>query len=448
MPRSSKPRRSASARPANPPRTGSSTPAPSRPASQPPSDPGAEASYRAGITAAQAGRSEEAVGHLASALHLGADQPRYWLSLATALLKASRHVEARAVLERFAERAFDDPGTLAAKGQIVQVLWSEASVLHTAGRLDEAETLCDTIILLDPEHADALQLAGDIAAKTNRPELARDLLQLAIARDPTVLPYHLLLGRILVSQNDWEGAAHAYNAAIEAHPDAAELYFNLGVALASLERFEEAIVRYAQALERNPDYVQARNNLATTLQRCGRLQEALDCFKRVETERPDHRIKANIASVLKDMGRVSRGDRALRRGDPDGAELRHPSQQPPSHEDVPGETSAAELLADARLFGECVADPLIADRPFANDRDPNRRLRIGFISGDFCNHSVMFFFEPALPEPRPDLFRGPSPTRTRPRWTRRRCASRARSITGATSAGSRTRPRVTSSRRT
>ena len=31
-----------------------------------------------------------------------------------------------------------------------------------------------------------------------------------------------------------------------------------------------------------------------------------------------------------------------------------------------------------------------------NDRDPQRRLRIGYVSGDFCDHALRFFIEPVL----------------------------------------------------
>ncbi len=35
-------------------------------------------------------------------------------------------------------------------------------------------------------------------------------------------------------------------------------------------------------------------------------------------------------------------------------------------------------------------------RPFANARDPGKRLKVGFVSPDFKRHSVSYFFEPLL----------------------------------------------------
>ncbi|WP_342357243.1 hypothetical protein [Methylobacterium bullatum] len=48
------------------------------------------------------------------------------------------------------------------------------------------------------------------------------------------------------------------------------------------------------------------------------------------------------------------------------------------------------------MFGTRFADPLPRLRPFAKDRDPERRLRIGLVSGDLCTHAVARFIEPFL----------------------------------------------------
>src|SRR3954447_6377981 len=70
-----------------------------------------EANYKLGILASQTGRTSEAVPLLALALKADPDEPRYWLSLATALLGAGRVPDARAILERFRDRGFTYPQT-------------------------------------------------------------------------------------------------------------------------------------------------------------------------------------------------------------------------------------------------------------------------------------------------------------------------------------------------
>ena len=58
-------------------------------------------------------------------------------------------------------------------------------------------------------------------------------------------------------------------------------------------------------------------------------------------------------------------------------------------------TSPAEIKEFATRFGRLISTRLpVARSPFANRPDPDRRLRIAFVSGDFRDHAIMRFFEP------------------------------------------------------
>ena len=58
--------------------------------------------------------------------------------------------------------------------------------------------------------------------------------------------------------------------------------------------------------------------------------------------------------------------------------------------------SPNDLASTAAEFGNCLANPLLRNRPLIRDKDPERRLRIGYVSPDFHNHAVNYFFEPLL----------------------------------------------------
>jgi predicted O-linked N-acetylglucosamine transferase (SPINDLY family) len=63
---------------------------------------------------------------------------------------------------------------------------------------------------------------------------------------------------------------------------------------------------------------------------------------------------------------------------------------------VPG-IAAAAVFAEHRGWGERHAEPLKAKwRPHANVPEPERRLRVGYLSPDFRRHSVAYFIEPVL----------------------------------------------------
>lgn len=96
-----------------------------------------------------------------------------------------------------------------------------------------------------------------------------------------------------------------------------------------------------------------------------------------------------------------------RRGDPEGARTLYDRATNLAPHD-PGLLSSyifaadrdpSVTLADAyalrRRYHDLVADRLVR-WPFANDRDPDRRLRVGYVSGDFRNHSAAYSFAPVL----------------------------------------------------
>jgi predicted O-linked N-acetylglucosamine transferase (SPINDLY family) len=69
------------------------------------------------------------------------------------------------------------------------------------------------------------------------------------------------------------------------------------------------------------------------------------------------------------------------------------------------EMSTAELLAEHRRFGERLEAPLRARwGAHANSRDPDRRLRVGYVSGDFREHAMAFSIAPVLAHCDPDRF--------------------------------------------
>ncbi|NEU12968.1 tetratricopeptide repeat protein [Methylobacterium sp. BTF04] len=323
----------------------------------------AQGHYKLGILVSQTGRDHLAVPHFAAALKADPGEPRYWLALATALLGAGRLPDARSILQRFAEKRFSDAATKATLTALVANLFTEAHQHFQGGKLTEAEALIDVIVLLDAGHAEAIHLAGNIASMTNRLDLAFDLLSIAVSLDDSSAGFHANLGNVLSHQKRYDESAVCYERALERDPLSFVAHSNLGVVLQKQGLLQQAVGHLGEALRLAPDYAKAHNNLGVVLKDLGRLDEAVACY--------DTALSLDPTTPLVHSNRIFARMYAT-------------------------DSSALAQLADAKSFGARFADPLLRQRPFANDRDPDRRLRIGFVSGDFCEHAVNYFFEPAL----------------------------------------------------
>ena len=153
----------------------------------------------------------------------------------------------------------------------------------------------------------------------------------------------------------------------------------------------EAIAAYRRAIALRPDYAEAHNNLGNVFREQGRLDEAR---RRLPA---GDRAEARHAAAHNNLGNVFTGAGAPRRG---AGLLPHAIELKP---DSP--TAASNLLfalhypsgltMPRRSWRSIAAGPGVTPSPWprrfgphANDRSPDRRLRVGFVSPDFRDHPV------------------------------------------------------------
>jgi protein O-GlcNAc transferase len=206
-------------------------------------------------------------------------------------------------------------------------------------------------------------------------------------------------------QGQLQQAAASYARAIELKSDWPDPHANLGNIFRKLGRYAEAEPHLRRALTLNPEHAKAHNFLGIVLYQTDRLAEAAQEFRRaLELRENDFEAWNNLGMVQTRLGDAPAAIAAFRRSlalkpNPYG----HSALLFTLHYDPALSPQAIfeEHLAWARIH----AEPLKAQiRPHGNDRNPERRLRIGYVSADFREHTRARFVEPVIANHDRDQF--------------------------------------------
>lgn len=170
----------------------------------------------------------------------------------------------------------------------------------------------------------------------------------------------LALGRL----RNFAAAVDAFRAAITLRPDVAEMHANLGAMWRSLGKFDAAELSLREALRLNRDLAPGHANLGLMLFDQGRIPEAIAAY--------DAGLARNLGYQPLWRNRIA-------------AVLYDPARDEAAHRD---------LLQRYELR---FAEPLYAQaRPTARPIDPERKLRVGYVSSDLVDHPVARNLRPVL----------------------------------------------------
>lgn len=261
------------------------------------------------------------------------------------------------------------------------------------GQQQRAATLYKKVIDNDSRDVEAWMMLGIIQGMINKMELAEVSLRKAVSLQPNIPEAHFNLGNALKAQGKLNEAASSFKRAISLQPKFGA-FNNLGNTYQALGEYGLAIANYRKAIAIKPDDASVYYNLAMALRANNELQQAKIAYKQAIELRSDFASAYNnLGLVYMDQRQIEKAQHCYRKAlelDPQLMYAHSSLLHSMNYQENDPATVFAEYQQWDRQHGQ------LAQVGHHCTPDPVRRLRIAYVSADFKQHSVSYFFEPLI----------------------------------------------------
>ncbi len=347
-----------------------------------------EAYSNLGIALKGKGQLDEALAACRQAVALNPQLPEAHNNLGIVLIDQGQRDAAIAACRQ----------AIALKPNFSQAYCNLGIALCDQGQYPEALEALHHAIALNSNFPEAHGTLGKALKNSGQFDAAIAAFHQAIALQPNYPEAYGNLGDALHAQGQFDDAIAAFRQAIAQKPNVSESHYNLGVALQEKDLLNAAIQSYRQAIALDPKNSKAHCNLGNALKDKGQLDDALALYHQSIALDPTYpNAYCSLGNILKDQGQLDQAIAAYRQAialDPDYMDAHsnllltlnyHPA------------TTQENLYREALRWAQQHAAPFKKFiLPHTNDRNPERRLRIGYVSPDLRDHVAARFLLPLL----------------------------------------------------
>ncbi len=299
---------------------------------------------------------DAAIKDLDQAISLNRNYAEAYANKGKALSQLKRNDEALAAYDKALSLRPDLPAAWIGKGNVVAEL----------ERHDEALAAYDKALAVNRDLVDAWLGRAHVLYHIRHHDEALAAYNKALSMNPALTEAWLGRGNVFGALKNNDEALAAYDRALTLKPDAAGAWLGRGNIFNDLKRYDEALQAYEKAISLDPDLAEAFCGRADAMFALNRVDEAIAGYDKAIALKPNYPAAlTNKIFALDFSAQASVVDQ----------------QQARAH----WWTNIGKPLADSSPY-----------KNFENSREPDRRLVIGYVSGDFRRHSAAFAFRPIL----------------------------------------------------
>tara|TARA_B100001123_G_C15314150_1_gene1025501 strand:- start:566 stop:2530 length:1965 start_codon:yes stop_codon:yes gene_type:complete len=236
----------------------------------------------------------------------------------------------------------------------VQAYNNLGASLYSLGKIDEAIQKYQKAIEIEPKHADSHNNLGTALKELGKNEKSIESYQKAIEINPNHADAHNNLGVFFKNIKDFKKSIYHYEKTIQIKPNSPVAYSNLGNAYKELGDYKKAISSHEKAIEINPKYVDAYYNLGTLFEKLNEFEKANSYYSKAIEIQPNYRSAYNNLLFVTCWS-----------------------------------NNNSKYLKIAKKYYEAI--PKYDEKSLAHKTSTQKGIKVGFVSGDYRSHSVVFF---------------------------------------------------------
>jgi protein O-GlcNAc transferase len=282
----------------------------------------------------------------------------------------------------------------------------QALRLKNEGRLSEARAALERHLRNSPRDAESAQLLGVIAAQQGDLQDARTWMARSVELAPRNAAFRINFAAVLGNLRQPQAAIEQLKIGVSLPGgERPELHNNIGVAHERLGELKQAADAYKRAIALKPDYLDAHVHLGNACRQASRFDEAIDTYQKALRLNPTSaKVLDALGACYAELGDTAASVRCYRRVvelEPDDPGHRS-AMLYELHYD-PG-MSAKALYEEHRRWDTLYVKDEFRNRRHANDRSIHRKLRVGYVSPHFREHTPPRFITGAFVHHDPEQF--------------------------------------------